>query len=102
MSSILSSLNDLAQSVVELVWSLFTTAGSLVQRTISFVLSFISGCANVVVDFFKGLVDLTGGVVQFFISNILILGAIAVAFFGFLQYQRQQGKQVKVGNTKLN
>ena len=37
-----------------------------------------------------------------FIGNILMLGVVAAAVFGFLQYQRNQGKQVTVGNKKLN
>lgn len=31
-----------------------------------------------------------------------MLGVLAALFFGFLQYQRSQGNQVKVGNKKLN
>lgn len=31
-----------------------------------------------------------------------MLGVLAAAIFGFLQYQRSQGKTVKVGNKKLN
>lgn len=36
------------------------------------------------------------------VGNILMLGVLAAAVFGFLQYQRNQGKTVKVGNKKLN
>jgi hypothetical protein len=35
-------------------------------------------------------------------GNVLMLGVVAAAVFGFLQYQRSQGKQVTVGNKKLN
>ena len=31
-----------------------------------------------------------------------MLAILGLAFFGFLQYQRGQGKAVKVGNKKLN
>lgn len=31
-----------------------------------------------------------------------MLGVLAAAFFGFLQYQRSQGRTVKVGDKKLN
>lgn len=123
MSSIIHSLSDLAQSLLEVVWSLFTTAGELVQKTVEFVLHFFSGAINLVVEFFKGLVDLAGGIVGFIMGeydrawracgiermdanemagNIAILAVLAVGFFGFLQYQRQQGKTVQVGNKKLN
>lgn len=123
MSSIISSLTDLAKSLVEVVWSLFTTAGDLAQKTIEFVLRFFTGALNLVIEFFKGLVDLAGGIVQFVlgkrarlfmsiegmdvltdvtVGNVAMLAILAVAFFGFLQYQRNQGNTVKVGNKKLN
>lgn len=31
-----------------------------------------------------------------------MLAILALAFFGFLQYQRKQGNTVQVGNKKLN
>lgn len=65
MSSIIHSLSDLAKSLVEVVWSLFTTAGELVQKTLEFAMRFFTGALNLVVEFFKGLVDLAGGIVQF-------------------------------------
>lgn len=74
MSSIISSLTDLAKSLVEVVWSLFTTAGDLAQKTIEFVLRFFTGALNLVIEFFKGLVDLAGGIVQF------VLGKCPFAF----------------------
>jgi len=121
MSSIVSALSDLVKSLVEVVWSFFTTAGELVQKTIQFFLHLFSGCINLVVDFGKGLVDLAGGIASFILGkslpfpkstsmndltlalgNIAILAVISVAFFGFLQYQRKQGNTVQVGNKKLN
>ena len=102
MSSIIHSLSDLAKSLVEVVWSLFTTAGELVQKTLEFAMRFFTGALNLVVEFFKGLVDLAGGIVQFIFGNIAMLAVLSIAFFGFLQYQRKQGNTVQVGNKKLN
>ena len=122
MSSIVHSLSDLVQSLVEVVWSFFTTAAHLVQNTLSFAANFFASILNVVIEFFKGLVDLAGGIASFVLGtsqspslppetwesnlmrlgNIVILLVLAVAFFGFLQYQRSQGNAVKVGNKKLN
>ncbi|KAJ4349521.1 uncharacterized protein N0V89_008137 [Didymosphaeria variabile] len=102
MSSIIQSLSDLAKSLIEVVWSLFTTAGDLVQKTVEFVLRFFSGAINLFIEFFKGLVDLAGGIVQFVLGNVAMLAILGLAFFGFLQYQRKQGNTVKVGNKKLN
>lgn len=69
MSSILSSLTDLAKSLVEVVWSLFTTAGDLARETVAFVLRFFTGALNLVIEFFTGLVDLAGGIAQFVLGT---------------------------------
>lgn len=69
MSSIIHSLSDLATSLIEVVWSLFTTAGDLAQKTVEFVLRFFTGAINLVIEFFKGLVDLAGGIVQFVLGE---------------------------------
>ncbi|KAF1941070.1 hypothetical protein EJ02DRAFT_423416 [Clathrospora elynae] len=102
MSSIINALTDLVTSVMELIWSFFTTAGDLVQKTAQFALKFVTEILDLVVSFFRGLVDLAGGIVSFLLGNVLMLGVVAAAVFGFLQYQRSQGRQVSVGNKKLN
>ncbi|CAO2650222.1 Nn.00g015140.m01.CDS01 [Neocucurbitaria sp. VM-36] len=102
MSSIINALTDLVKSVVELVWSFFTTAGDLVQKTVQFALKFVTECLDLVINFFKGLVDLAGGIVSFMLGNVLMLAVAAAAVFAFLQYQRSQGRPVTVGNKKLN
>ncbi|KAF2846251.1 hypothetical protein T440DRAFT_522005 [Plenodomus tracheiphilus IPT5] len=102
MSSIVKAVTDLFASVLELVWSFFTTAGTLVQKTAEFALKFVTEILDLVVNFFRGLVDLAGGLVSFLLGNVLMLGVVAVAVFGFLQYQRSQGRPVQVGNKKLN
>lgn len=129
MSSIVNALSDVVKSLVELVWSFFTTAGDLVQKTAQFALRFTTECLDLVVSFFRGLIDLAGGIVSFVIGkyglvpsqpmgmfgvkfmfivadnatgNVLMLGVVAAAVFAFLQYQRSQGRQVTVGNKKLN
>ncbi|KAF2832745.1 hypothetical protein CC86DRAFT_377862 [Ophiobolus disseminans] len=102
MSSIINALTDLVGSLVELVWSFFTTAGHLVQNTAQFAAKFATEVVELVINFFKGLVDLAGGIVSFLVGNVLMLAVLAAAFFGFLQYQRSQGRSVQVGNKKLN
>jgi phage-related minor tail protein len=102
MSSIIHSLSDVVTSLVELVWSFFTTAGDLVKHTMNFAFKFASEVVDLVVNFFKGLVDLAGGIAGFVLGNVLMLGVLAAGIFAFLQYQRSQGKTVQVGNKKLN
>ena len=102
MSSIVSALSDLVSSMVEVVWSFFTTALHLVENTAQFAAKFATEIVDLVINFFKGLVDLAGGLVSFLVGNVIMLAVLAAAFFGFLQYQRSQGRPVQVGNKKLN
>ncbi|KAF2020204.1 hypothetical protein BU24DRAFT_490011 [Aaosphaeria arxii CBS 175.79] len=102
MSSIVSALSDLVKSLIEVVYSFIETAAHLVQHTLNFALNFFSSVINVFVEFFKGLIDLAGGIASFVLGNVVILLVLGAAFFGFLQYQRNQGNTVKVGNKKLN
>jgi hypothetical protein len=69
MSSIIKSLSDVVSSLVELVWSFFTTAADLVQETVGFVLKFATEILDLFVNFFKGLVDLAGGIVGFVLGK---------------------------------
>jgi len=102
MSSIIKAVTDLFTSLVELVWSFFTTAATLVQKTADFALKFVTEILSLFVNFFHGLVDLAGGIVSFVVGNVLMLGVVAACVFAFLQYQRSQGRAVQVGNKKLN
>ena len=73
MSSIIHSLSDVVTSLVELVWSFFTTAGDLVKQTISFGVKFASELVDLVINFFKGLVDLAGGIAGFVLGKCLLV-----------------------------
>ncbi len=75
MSSIVQSLSDVFSSLVELVWSFFTTAGDLVQKTVQFVFKFFSEILDLFVNFFRGLVDLAGGIVGFVFGKSYLLAA---------------------------
>ena len=72
MSSLIKSLSDVFTSLVELVWSFFTTAGDLVRATASFVLKFFSEVLDLAVNFFRGLIDLAGGIVGFVLGMSLL------------------------------
>ncbi|KAH7093433.1 hypothetical protein FB567DRAFT_544787 [Paraphoma chrysanthemicola] len=102
MSSIVGALKDVVTSFVELIWSFFTTAAHLVENTLQFAAKFATEIVDLVINFFKGLVDLAGGIVSFVVGNVLMLAVLSAAVFGFLQYQRSQGRPVQVGNKKLN
>jgi hypothetical protein len=70
MSSIVNALSDLVSSMVELVWSFFTTALHLVENTAQFAAKFATEIVELVINFFKGLVDLAGGIVSFLVGQL--------------------------------
>jgi hypothetical protein len=78
MSSIVSALSDVVSSIVELVWSFFTTAGHLVQNTAQFATKFASEIIELAINFFKGLVDLAGGIVSFVVGKAQIEGYLSM------------------------
>lgn len=69
MSSIVNALSDVVASIVELVWSFFTTAAHLVENTAQFAAKFATEIIELVINFFKGLVDLAGGIVSFVVGK---------------------------------
>ena len=69
MSSIISSLADLAKSLVEVFYAFFETAGHLVLQTVNFIFSIFQSIINVFLEFGKGLVDLAGGIVGFVLGK---------------------------------
>lgn len=71
MSSIIGALSDVVTSFVELIWSFFTTAAHLVQNTAQFAAKFATEIVELVINFFKGLVDLAGGIVSFLVGKSL-------------------------------
>jgi phage-related protein len=73
MSSIVKALSDLVSSLVELVWSFFTTAAHLVENTASFAAKSATEILELVINFFKGLVDLAGGIVSFLLGRSWIV-----------------------------
>lgn len=56
--------------MVEVVWSFFTTALHLVENTAQFAAKFATEIVDLVINFFKGLVDLAGGLVSFLVGKL--------------------------------
>jgi phage-related protein len=72
MSSIIKAVSDLFQSVLELLWSFVSTAGQLVEKTAAFTLRSFNEVVSLVLNFFKGLVDLAGGLASFILGKLHI------------------------------
>jgi len=97
MSSIINALTDLVKSLLEVVWSFFTTAGELVQKTLQFALSFATGILNLVIDFFRGLVDLAGGLVSFILGKFCARRRVGKTLWAFFPFCTRLVKKKKVG-----
>lgn len=69
MTSIVQSITHLFQSVFEVIWSFFVTAGQLVEKTFAFVLRSFEELFTLILNFFKGLVDLAGGLASFILGK---------------------------------
>jgi len=102
MSSIFQSLSDLVVSIFEVVSSIFKTVFDLFYNAIAMVGHLFAGILNMALEFFRGIIELAGGIGKFLLGNILVIGVLVAAFFGFTEYQRRQGRTVKVGDKKLN
>ncbi|OCL03357.1 hypothetical protein AOQ84DRAFT_347823 [Glonium stellatum] len=102
MASIFQSLSDLVVSIFEVIGSIFKTVFDLFYNSFAMVGHLFAGIINMILEFFKGVVELAGGIGKFLFGNILVIGVLVAAFFGFLEYQRRQGRTVKVGDKKLN
>ncbi|KAJ5898038.1 hypothetical protein N7504_008326 [Penicillium tannophilum] len=102
MSSIITSIKDLIASLFEVIFSIFRTAFDgvygLLHACISFVVGTIKMALYTVGDSLKAL----GGVGKFVASNFVVIALIAGGAYGYLQYQRRQGRTVRVGDKKLN
>jgi len=102
MSSIAHALSDIVSSFLELIGSIVETIFNIFRGAIDVVVQFVTGLVSMVLELFKGALHTAGGVGQFLASNIVVLLVMGAAVFGFLQYQRSQGRTVQVGDKKLN
>ncbi|KAF1983231.1 hypothetical protein K402DRAFT_396933 [Aulographum hederae CBS 113979] len=102
MSSIITSIRDLFASLIELITSIFRTIIDLITTVITSLFNFVTGFFTMVFDSARGVVNGLGGLGKFVISNFVVLAIIALAGVFYLQFQRNQGKTVKVGNKKIN
>ncbi|OQD68858.1 hypothetical protein PENDEC_c030G02788 [Penicillium decumbens] len=102
MSSLITSLKDLLAAIFEVIFSTFKSAFNGVYGILHAFLSFFAGIVEVALRTVKGTLEAAGGVGKFIASNLLVITLIAVGAYGYLNYQRRQGRPVKVGDKKLN
>lgn len=121
MSSIITSVKDLINSVFEVIFSVFHAAFDTTSELIAVVVNSVIGTLKLALRTVGGTLEAAGGVGKFIASklwflstilclkalmfhegNIIVIALIAGGAYGYLRYQSRQGRPVKVGNKKLN
>jgi len=97
-----TAISDFVKSIFELFASFFQTLFALIQTILMTVYNFVTSVLQLGADSFKGVFDIFGGVANFLLSNILLIGLIAAGGYGYLVYQKRQGNTVQVQGKKVN
>ena len=69
MASIFQSLSDLVVSIFEVIGSVFKTGFDLFYNAFAMVGHFLAGAINMALEFFKGVVELAGGIGKFLLGE---------------------------------
>ncbi|KAB8075072.1 hypothetical protein BDV29DRAFT_172446, partial [Aspergillus leporis] len=101
MTSVIASFRDLATSVFEVIFSLFKTAFDSVYKLLLNFMSFFVDIFKTAFHTLKSIFDAAGGLVGFLASNIIVIALIAASGYGYVKYQRSQGRTVQVGDKRL-
>jgi len=83
MSAVVKALSDLFGSVVEVFSSIIHTIFSMVQSAFSMFGTLV-----------KDVVNLFGGVLEFILGNLFIIGTILALFFAYTVYSQRQAKPI--------
>ncbi|KAJ6104705.1 hypothetical protein N7523_011025 [Penicillium sp. IBT 18751x] len=102
MSSIITSIKDLITSIFEVIFSSFKGVFDGVYGIIHAFFGFFIDIIKMALNTVKGTLEAAGGVGKFVASNLLVIVVIGIGAYGYLDYQRRQGRTVKVGSKKLN
>ncbi|KAJ5636019.1 uncharacterized protein N7484_009332 [Penicillium longicatenatum] len=102
MSSIITSIKDLIASLFEVIFSVFQTAFGTVYSLLHAFIDFFVGIFRMGFRAVGETLEALGGIGKFIASNVVVIALIAGGAYGYLHYQRRQGRPVKVGEKKLN
>ncbi|KAJ6102769.1 hypothetical protein N7486_005196 [Penicillium sp. IBT 16267x] len=102
MSSIITSVKDLIASLFEVIFSVFQTGFDTVYGLLHAFIGFFVSIARMALHTAGSGLEALGGIGKFIGSNIIVIGLIGGGAYAYLQYQRRQGRTVKVGDKKLN
>ncbi|KAJ5189663.1 hypothetical protein N7491_008292 [Penicillium cf. griseofulvum] len=102
MTSIITSIKDLITSIFEVIFSVVkNTLGTGYQLLMAFV-DFFAGIPKMLLHTVNGSLEAAGGIGTFVTSNIIVIAMIALGGYGYLVYQRREGRPVHAGTKKLN
>jgi len=102
MSSVIASVKDLITSMFEVTFSVFTSAFDAIYGLLLVFINFFAGIFTTVLHMAKSILEGVGGVGKFIASNIVVIAIIACGGYGYLEYQRRQGRPVDIGGKRLN
>ncbi|TID24989.1 hypothetical protein E2P81_ATG04094 [Venturia nashicola] len=96
-----TAVSDFIKSIFELFSSFFQTLFALFQTILTTAYNFFTSVLQLGADSMKGVFDIFGGVANFLLSNVLLIGLIAAGSYGYSTYQKRQ-HSVTVQGKKLN
>ncbi|KAJ5383447.1 hypothetical protein N7517_001358 [Penicillium concentricum] len=102
MASIITSIKDLITSIFEVIFSVVKSTLDTGYHLLMAFVDFFAGIPKMLQHMVKGSLEAAGGVGTFITSNIIVIAMIAVGGYGYLAYQRREGRPVQAGTKKLN
>ncbi|KAJ5587734.1 uncharacterized protein N7459_003499 [Penicillium hispanicum] len=102
MASIVTAVKDLVTSIFEIIASLFSKAFGMANGLLHAFIDFFAWIFNMALHTVGDALEAVGGAGKFIASNIVVIALIAGGAYGYLKYQRRQGRTVQVGDKKLN
>jgi hypothetical protein len=118
--AITSAVGDIFASIGELFASFFHTLATLVTSIFNTITGLITGVVNLFVSTVGNVLEVFGetgkflfGKISYFhyhfpstlttpAGNAFLFLIVGIGAYGYLRYQRSQGKTVTVGDKKLN
>jgi len=93
--AVTNAVTDLFASVYELFASLIGAVYTIAHSFVTGIVNLFVGFFSFFADIFQGVIDVVGGVGKFVAGNIVIIGIIAAAGYGYVRFTQQGQVQNK-------
>ncbi|KAL6714344.1 hypothetical protein ACLMJK_007767 [Lecanora helva] len=102
MSGIISGLQHLFSSVIEIFTGIINTIVSLFQSALTTLLAAFSSLLELFQSLIASIFDLMSGMIGFVLGNIVIIGVLTAAYVGYSAYKQKnnQGGRGITGRKK--